>query len=100
MFDYGNSTNNINIYGYPNPPNYNLTKVTMPTALYSGTDDWLADPTDVNHLIKDLPQSTIIDQQVIVGFAHLDFVWSIYAAEKIYYPMLTHLNKYLGPGVL
>ncbi len=31
----------------PTPPSYNLTELNVPTALFTGGHDWLADPTDV-----------------------------------------------------
>lgn len=33
------------------PPSYNLTELRVPTALFTGGHDWLADPTDVNAAI-------------------------------------------------
>eukprot|EP00490_Sorites_sp_Unknown_P009423 CAMPEP_0114690858 /NCGR_PEP_ID=MMETSP0191-20121206/66162_1 /TAXON_ID=126664 /ORGANISM="Sorites sp." /LENGTH=245 /DNA_ID=CAMNT_0001981289 /DNA_START=439 /DNA_END=1176 /DNA_ORIENTATION=- len=102
MFDYGSPTKNEQIYGpnYPTPPQYNLSMITFPTGLYSGTDDWLADPTDVNKLISLLPQQSIVQQIVVVGFAHLDFVWGMKAPEKVYFPMISQIEKYLGNGVI
>ena len=32
----------------PTPPSYNVTELNVPTALFTGGHDWLADPTDVN----------------------------------------------------
>ena len=39
-FDYGDE--NQDIYGQDTPPEYDLSKVTVPTALYWGDNDWLA----------------------------------------------------------
>ena len=46
-FDYGDG--NQDIYGQETPPDYDLTKVTAPVALYWGDNDWLAAQT-VSHV--------------------------------------------------
>ena len=70
MYDYEDKQKNIDVYGtvggytltshtytpshHPHthtqatPPSYNITELNVPTALYTGGHDWLADPTDVN----------------------------------------------------
>ncbi len=35
---------NMEEYGQPTPPPYNLTKVTAPVVLFWGENDWLAAP--------------------------------------------------------
>ena len=80
--------------GQKTPPAYDLSKVTVPTALYvrvsvccaamlslwcltcvwssyAGTEDDLADLTDVQTLIDQLPDSTVVHHDTIQGFAHL-----------------------------
>lgn len=73
MFDYGTAGNMVK-YGQPTPPPYNLglfptyaaprsaalvdvTHIlsTLPLALFTGGEDYLADPTDVATLISQLP---------------------------------------------
>ena len=41
-------------YGTNDVPLYNLTNLQMPTALFTGSKDTLADPEDVKRLMKDL----------------------------------------------
>lgn len=72
-YNYGDKEENEKHYGTKDPPYYYLANVTVPTALYSGTNDYLADPDDVKTLVKQLPNSTLIEHVVIDGFAHLDF---------------------------
>ena len=52
-FDFGE--NNLEHYGQEVPPNYDLTRVSVPVALYWSEDDWLAQPTDVQKIIIQLP---------------------------------------------
>jgi len=99
MFDYGTKERNYEHYHSDEPPQYNLSKVLMPTALYSGTNDYLADPTDVATLESLLNPSIIVSETVVQGFAHMDFVWGVHAQEYVYYPFISHVKKYLGPGI-
>lgn len=51
MYDYGCglfSCGNKDHYGQKTPPAYDLTQVKLPTGLYSGGQDKLADPRDVD----------------------------------------------------
>ena len=43
-YDYDISEKNIEKYGVPAPPQYDLTKVSAPVAAYWGENDWLATP--------------------------------------------------------
>lgn len=102
MYDYGSSKANEEHYGpnYPEPPQYNLSAVTMPLGLYSGSNDWLADPTDVSKLRKELPNNITKQDIYIQGYDHMDFVWGMKANQTIYLQpnLLTEIIKYLGPG--
>jgi len=98
MYDYLTPEKNMEYYGSTKPPRYNLSAVTMPVALFSGTNDWLADPTDVAKLIADLPPASIINNTVVDGFAHLDFVWGVHANKYVYDPLMELIEQYIGPG--
>lgn len=65
------------MYGQSSPPDYNLTNINIPIALFTGSNDWLADNDDVNHLKKVLPSNIIIIDNNEDDMAHLDFVWGI-----------------------
>lgn len=41
QFDYHNETMNIEVYGSPVPPKYDLGQITAPVAIYYGVNDWL-----------------------------------------------------------
>jgi len=99
MFDYGTKEKNYEHYQSDEPPQYNLSKLTMPIALYSGTNDYLADPTDVKTLEADLNPDIIISETVVQGFAHLDFTWGVHAQQYVYYPLLKEIQQYLGHGI-
>ena len=42
-FDYGKDRNK-EIYGTPYPPEYEVSKITAPVAIFWGDNDWLAQP--------------------------------------------------------
>jgi len=102
-FDYGSRKKNEAVYGpnHPEPPSYNLSAVTMPLGLYSGTTDWLADPKDVEALRAALPPGVTKQDTVIEGFAHLDFTWGMLANRSVYLEpnLLAQIERYLGPGI-
>jgi len=97
MYDYGCglfSCDNIKHYGQKTPPAYDLSKVTVPTALYAGTEDDLADLTDVQTLIDQLPDSTVVHHDTIQGFAHLDFTWGKDANTLVYADLMKRIAQY------
>jgi hypothetical protein len=57
QYNYGEKQN-IQIYGQKTPPNYDLSKITIPVHLYVGKYDKLADPTDAQHLFTELTNSS------------------------------------------
>jgi pimeloyl-ACP methyl ester carboxylesterase len=93
MYDYGSPSENKVHYNQTTPPLYDLTKIKVPVALYWGGKDWLADPTDVQFIRKNLPN--IVDDYDIQDYDHLDFIWSINANEVFYKRMIHLMNSYI-----
>ena len=75
-------------------PSYNVTELKVPIALFTGGKDWLADPQDVAGLIP-LLNSTgkLLYHKNIDYYNHLDFVWGMDAAVKIYPDIIEIANK-------
>eukprot|EP01123_Difflugia_compressa_P002764 TRINITY_DN13567_c0_g1_i1.p1 TRINITY_DN13567_c0_g1~~TRINITY_DN13567_c0_g1_i1.p1 ORF type:complete len:435 (-),score=77.58 TRINITY_DN13567_c0_g1_i1:3-1199(-) len=93
-YDYGSATLNILHYGQPTPPAYNLSNYDVPSALYYGGNDILADPTDVAALLGDLPDNVVIQSLFQPGFAHLDYTWGFDdTAKAVYANVLKELNS-------
>ncbi|XP_044735390.1 lipase 3-like isoform X2 [Chrysoperla carnea] len=90
-YDFGKRKNN-KIYGTPEPPTYNVSKVTVPTFLYAGGRDWMADVKDVTKLSKELPNS--IGIQIVDNMSHIDFVWAIDVVPLVYESVFEILEKY------
>ena len=66
-------------------PSYNLTSLSVPTALFSGGQDWLADPRDVSGLIPKINTTgKVFYHKYVDAYDHLDFIWGLDAATLIY----------------
>ncbi|CAN7938115.1 unnamed protein product, partial [Ixodes hexagonus] len=88
-FDYG-SLNNIAKYGQVNPPQYMLSRVTVPVAIYWSKGDWLATTMDVARLRKELKNVVVYYQVPEEKFTHFDFTWGINAEPILYRKMILH----------
>lgn len=93
MFDWGRLMNK-RIYGQKQPPQYDLTRVTAPVALYWSAGDVLARPMDVRHLERRLPNVVLSYKVPVRGFTHIDFVWSINAKNHLYRKILYMMLEY------
>jgi len=93
MYDYGSSFENNQHYGQPTPPTYSLANFNVTTALFSGSHDLFADPTDVQTLISQLPYPPYY-QEEIQDYGHADFVWGMDAKDKLYPTVLSLLQQF------
>ncbi|XP_065054699.1 lysosomal acid lipase/cholesteryl ester hydrolase-like isoform X2 [Rhopilema esculentum] len=82
-YDYG-ETENMDVYHQATPPEYNLKNFNVETILYSGGNDWLADPDDVTRLIATLAPKNVLKNKQIDAWMHLDFIWGMDATSLIY----------------
>lgn len=81
MYDFG-AKQNLAVYGQATAPLYHVEQMTVPTVLFSGGEDSLADPTDVASLAGKL--KNLLAHYVLPDFNHLDFTYGLGAAEKVY----------------
>lgn len=76
------------------PPIYNLTQYNVPTYLYTGGKDWLADPEDVKGLISSINRpGVLMNVTTISYYEHLDFIWGEDAGVKIYDAIIKEIMK-------
>jgi len=78
----------------PYPPPYNVSELTVKTALFTGGKDWLADPTDVADLLPKI-QDAVFYNKNITYYEHLDFIWGLDAATEIYDEIISLIKKML-----
>ena len=74
------------------PPSYNLSEVHVPTALFTGGNDWLADPTDVSLLIPRLTH--VVYKYNIEAWDHMDFLIGLDAPQLVYTKIINLLKQY------
>jgi len=92
-FDYGPDGNQKH-YGQKTPPPYPLSGLKAKVALFTGTQDYLADPTDVKRLISELPKEKVVFNKNVDYYSHIDFIWGIDAATLIYKDIIQLFGKY------
>ncbi|MED6114905.1 hypothetical protein PIB30_085070 [Stylosanthes scabra] len=93
MYDYGDE--NVEHYGQPNPPEYQLNKIPkgFPLMLAYGGQDYLSDVNDVHILLSELRDHDK-DKLVVLyapNYAHGDFVMGVSAQRIVYEPVMKFL---------
>lgn len=109
MYDYGSScvgptglprTCNMRMYHSADPPQYNLSGIDVPLAVFSGGLDKLADPADVDLLVVALPRGALAYLQHEPFFEHIDFTWGVTARYRIYPEILRLLTATLSSRLM
>ena len=93
-YDYGREKNLL-IYNSSSPPTYDLKKVTMPVALYTGRNDHLSSIEDVALLREQLPN---VVYDIIIPYqqmTHADFTWGRTMNVYLYPYIFKVLEKYI-----
>lgn len=82
-YDYGQEGNEAH-YGQLDPPPYDVQSLTVPTALFVGDEDDLADVRDVQTLKDTLGKSPqLVFSKTYPGFSHI--TWTLGSASASYY---------------
>ncbi|XP_019594074.2 lipase member M [Rhinolophus sinicus] len=89
-FDWGSETKNLEKSNQPTPVRYNVRDVTVPTAMWTGGQDWLSNPEDVKTLLAEM--NNLIYHKNIPEWAHVDFIWGLDAPHRMYNEII-HLMK-------
>ena len=92
-YDYGSAKENMAHYNQSEPPLYDLSSIRTPVALYSATNDWLADPADVHSLRQALPN--VVDYWNTDDWNHLDFIWGTNGKKFLYDRMIDLMQRFL-----
>ena len=71
-----------------------MSLLQVPTALFSGGQDWLADPRDVEGLISQLDPTIVLYTKIIPQYNHLDFIWGLNAALEVYQKTVTLAKQF------
>jgi len=92
-YDYG-ADGNMKQYGQKTPPQYPVPDLKVKVALFTGSQDYLADPTDVKKLISVLPKDKVVFNKNIEKYSHIDFIWGYDAPSILYKDILDLFGKY------
>ncbi|ELW66679.1 Lipase member M [Tupaia chinensis] len=89
-FDWGSEAKNLEKGNQPTPIKYKVRDMTVPTAMWSGGQDWLSNPEDVRTLLSEVTH--LIYHKNIPEWAHVDFIWGLDAPHRVYNEII-HLMK-------
>ncbi|XP_052028492.1 gastric triacylglycerol lipase isoform X3 [Apodemus sylvaticus] len=90
-FDWGSPFQNMLHYNQRTPPDYNVSAMTVPIAVWNGGNDILADPQDVAMLLPKLPN--LLYHKEILPYNHLDFIWAMDAPQEVYNEILSMMAE-------
>uniref|UniRef100_A0A182P4Y6 Lipase n=1 Tax=Anopheles epiroticus TaxID=199890 RepID=A0A182P4Y6_9DIPT len=92
-YDYGTEENRRRYAGSDVPPDYDLTKVTVPVVIFYGLGDQLTHPADVRELAGKLPNLVALNQLPNVTFNHLDFLLAGDAKDALYDSIIGNVEQ-------
>lgn len=96
-YDYGDD--NQAKYGSDTPPSYDLSKISVPTALFVASEDTMANPADVETLMSGMPTPVFKDE--FTDFSHMTWLTGTDSAFQTWYPKMSQLlRQYNSPGVV
>ncbi|XP_074345805.1 triacylglycerol lipase 2-like isoform X2 [Apium graveolens] len=97
-FDYGSARSNMEHYGQPTPPIYNMSNIPkdLPLFLSYGGKDKLSDVKDVQILLDSLRFHDVdkLDIQFVKEFAHADFIMGVTANNIVYNQMMAFFRNH------
>ncbi|EDS26482.1 lysosomal acid lipase [Culex quinquefasciatus] len=78
-------------YRQVKPPEYNLSKISVPFTLFYGTKDFLTSPMDFQKLTKELPSCRA--RYELPNWNHMDFIYNAQVYLKVYSKILQTMQN-------
>ncbi|CAG9769418.1 unnamed protein product [Ceutorhynchus assimilis] len=97
-YDYG-PKGNVKLYGQTDPPHYNLSAVTAPSAFFSAPLDGMISLEDVYEAILNLPNTIYLYRIPFYRFNHIHYLFGRNASELVYEPTYQLIKK-IDSGVI
>ncbi|XP_063163899.1 putative lysosomal acid lipase/cholesteryl ester hydrolase [Candoia aspera] len=88
-FDYGNE--NQMIYNQTVPPSYQVENMVVPTAVWSGGNDIIADPKDMALLLPRIVN--LVSHCYWSDWNHWDFIWGLNAPKRMFFKMIQLMQQ-------
>nr|XP_035935229.1 lipase member K isoform X3 [Halichoerus grypus] len=92
-FDWGNPDQNMMHFHQLTPPLYDVTRMEVPTAVWSGGHDRVADVRDVENLLPKITR--LIYYKLIPHYNHVDFYLGQDAPQEIYQDLIRLMDECL-----
>lgn len=90
-YDYG-TDRNLELYGTSSPPSYNLTKVTIPVAIFVALHDSLAMKEDSKILARSVPNLLSYNEISYKKFNHIDYTYGGSVAFGVYLKAMENMK--------
>ncbi|XP_035298982.1 gastric triacylglycerol lipase isoform X4 [Cricetulus griseus] len=90
-FNWGSPFQNQLHYNQSTPPDYDVSAMTVPIAVWNGGQDITADPRDVSMLLPKL--QNLIYHKEVPRYKHLDFLRAMNAPQEVYNEILSMMAK-------
>ncbi|XP_031240678.1 lipase member K [Mastomys coucha] len=92
-FDWGNPDQNLMHFNQLTPPVYNITQMHVPTAMWSGGQDVVADAKDTKNLLPKV--ANLIYYKEIPHYNHMDFYLGQDAPQEVYGDLIRMIEESL-----
>eukprot|EP00092_Neocalanus_flemingeri_P040999 GFUD01044642.1.p1 GENE.GFUD01044642.1~~GFUD01044642.1.p1 ORF type:complete len:482 (+),score=83.26 GFUD01044642.1:272-1717(+) len=89
-YDWYDKVENFKRYGCEEPPIYDISQVSVPSAIFWSSNDTLSSKEDMERIVSELP-NIVSCKEVNIG--HLDYLWGANVKGDLYYDLLDLLAR-------